>query len=116
MPLVGRIGTMAGRGGSTAVAFGCAETFQKWLGKGTVDFLEIYCGFGEFTARVREAGMTAGEGIDSKVISYGQVWPLEQEATRAQLAWLIYKGLLPKATHTGTPCTHVPPGRQGRCS
>ena len=52
MPVIGRIGTVAGREGSTAVAFGCAATFHKFLGKGTVDILEIYCGFGELTARV----------------------------------------------------------------
>ena len=75
--------------GSTGVRFGCVSAFQKWLAKGSVDFLEIYCGYGEFTSRVREAEMLSGEGIDNRVVSYGQVWPLEEKETRAQLAWLI---------------------------
>ena len=72
-----------------------------------MDFLEIYCGFAELTTQVRRAGWTAGEGIDNTVVSYGRVWPLEDEDTQRQLAWLVCEGLKPRATHTGTPCTKM---------
>jgi len=95
------------RRGSVNVHFTTRKAFQQWYHKVRVGFLEIYCGYGELTSRVREAGMTAGDGIDSRVISYGQTWPLEEERLRAQLAWLVVYGLRPHATHTGTPCTHM---------
>ena len=58
-----------------ALEFAAEVDLQKWIGKGTVDFLEIYCGYGQITARVSEAGLTVGEGIDNRVVSYGKRKP-----------------------------------------
>jgi hypothetical protein len=67
----------------------------------------LYGGWQEMTFRVREAGLSAGEGIDERVQAYGQVWPLDQPEVRAQLAWIIVYGLVPDAVHGGTPCTKL---------
>jgi hypothetical protein len=64
-----------------SVRFSSHAVRQEWLGGGHVDFLEIYCGFQELTLRVREAGLTAGEGLDSRLVSYEQVWPLHDVPT-----------------------------------
>ena len=42
--------------GSASVCFSAQEDLRKWLNTGRVDFLEIYCGFGEFGVRVTGAG------------------------------------------------------------
>ena len=103
--------TVAASGARAASArvleFATEVDLQRWLGKGTVDFLEIYCGYGQLTARVSETGLVVGEGIDNRVVSYGRKWPLDEPEARSSLAWLIVEGLKPRATHTGTPCTHM---------
>ena len=43
-----------------------------------VDFLEIFKGFGELTARVHEAGLRVGEGIDRNNVTYGRTWHLDR--------------------------------------
>ena len=52
-------------------------------------------------------GLRAGEGVDSRLIAYGQKWPLEEKDVQRKLAWLVCEGLRPLATHSGTPCTHM---------
>ena len=88
----------------TSVVFATENLSQQWLAEGYVDFLEVFCGCHEFTLRIRECGLTAGEGLDSQMISYGQVWPLHVESVRRQAAWVIAEGLRPKAVHCATPC------------
>ena len=80
---------------------------QKWLSTGTTDFLEIFCGWQQLTYRVREVGLQAADGIDLRVVSHGRAWPLGNPVVDAELAWLICFGLKPRATHSGTPCTHM---------
>ena len=89
------------------VTFEGDECRRRWLAEGRVDFLEVFCGFQELTFRVRECGLNASDGIDNKVVSMGQVWPLEVEEVRKQCAWLIVKALQPLCVHSGTPCTHM---------
>ena len=89
------------------VTFEGDECRRRWLAEGRVDFLEVFCGFQELTFRVRECGLIASDGIDNKVVSMGQVWPLEVEEVRKQCAWLIVKALQPLCVHSGTPCTHM---------
>ena len=62
------------------IVFATKSLSQQWLAEGYVDFLEVFCGCHEFTLRIRECGLTAGEGLDSQMISYGQVWPLHVES------------------------------------
>ena len=93
--------------GQTGVVFANHSIRQQWLAEGHVDFLEIFCGCQELTFRIREAGLKAAEGLDSRLVSYGQVWPLHLESTRKEAAWLVCHGLRPLAVHTGTPCTHL---------
>ena len=61
----------------------------------------------ELTIRARELGLTVGDGIDKVNHSYGKNWALEKKEDRRALAWLICKGLRPRGTHTGTPCTNM---------
>jgi hypothetical protein len=89
------------------VTFATGELRRKWIAEGKVDFLELYCGCQELTFRIREAGLIAGDGIDSRVMSYDQTWPLDDATTRMQLAWLIVFALEPLVIHTGTPCTNM---------
>ena len=55
------------------------ESLKRWLSVGVVDFLEVFCGYREFTIAVYECGATVGEGIDKRVISYGKTWDLGSE-------------------------------------
>ena len=52
--------------------FDFVEDLQKWVQEGYVDFLEIFCGKGRLTAKARQVGLHAGEGIDNRLIAYGQ--------------------------------------------
>ena len=80
---------------------------QKYLTLEFVEFLEIFCGYGQLTLRVAESGIRCGEGIDSKALAYGQTWCLDDAGTASEFAWLVVFGLRPRATHTGTPCTKM---------
>ena len=93
--------------GRPNVAFESIHVIQKWLSTGTTDFLEIFCGWQQLTYRVREVGLQAADGIDLRVVSHGRAWPLGNPVVDAELAWLICFGLRPRATHSGTPCTHM---------
>ena len=90
-----------------AVCFRSEQSLRQWAAEGYVDFLEIFCGCQTLTFAVRDERCTAGDGLDRGVISYNQAWPLHDPATRRKAAWLICKGLKPRATHTGTPCTRL---------
>ena len=106
VPPVKTKGGFRSSGPAVAVEFE-ADEMQVWLVAGVVQFLEVYCGVQELTLRVREAGLSAGEGIDSRVLSYGQLWDLKDRATQLKLAWLICRSLVPLAIHAGTPCTDM---------
>ena len=62
-------------------------------------------GFGELTARVHEAGLRVGEGIDRNNVTYGRTWHLDRIEDQADLAWMIVHVLKPKIVHLATPCT-----------
>ena len=57
--------------GSRPLTFESHRTLQKFLSLQYVEFLEIFCGYGQLTLRVAETGVSCGEGIDSKVVAYG---------------------------------------------
>ena len=93
-------------GPSIGVHFGAPEDLQKWVKKSRIDFLEVYSGKGSLTSAVKETGLKVGEGLDAKVIAYNRYWDLADKDMVVDFAWLVCVALRPKATHTGTPCTH----------
>ena len=91
--------------GKGRVHFGSKELYQRWLALETVEFVEVYRGFGEMTIRVQEAGLTVSEGFDKYATTYGKRWCLDERKDQEDLALLIVKILKPYVVHCGTPCT-----------
>ena len=91
---------------STGVYFSAPEDLQKWVCKKRVDFLEVYSGTGNLTSAINRLGLKAAEGLDSKVVAYNRSWDLSDQGMISDSAWLVCVALRPRATHTGTPCTH----------
>ena len=91
------------------VSFESKELLQRWVSEESrqVDFVEVFCGFQELLLRVREAGLKAADGFDSKVMSYGQTWCLDDKENQRLCAWLLVDVLEPLAVHLGIPCTHM---------
>ena len=91
---------------SIGVRFSAPEDLQKWVRKDRVDFLEVYSGTGNLTSAINRLGLKAAEGLDSKVVAYNRYWDLSDKSMVVDFAWLVCVALRPRATHTGTPCTH----------
>ena len=70
---------------SVKVAFNSCKEFQQWISIKSVDFVEIFRGYGEATVRVREAGCTAADGFDNQVMTYGRSWHLNDLKVRGRL-------------------------------
>ena len=60
------------------VSFGSKELCQKWISMETVEFVEVYRGFGEMTIRVAEADLLVSEGFDKYATTYGKRWCLDE--------------------------------------
>ena len=106
-PLAIRLEEFFGKVGTTpvkAMRFS-DQSLKKWCATRYVDFLEVFCGEGMLTEVILETGLVAGEGIDGRWTSYGQVWDLRDPKARLGVAWLVAYGLQPLALHSGTPCT-----------
>ena len=89
------------------VTFEKHSELQKWLRPGTVDFAEIFRGYGELTIRVREAGCSASEGFDEYAVTYERCWFLETEKDQCDCVWLLVYCFRAKVIHCGTPCTKM---------
>ena len=68
--------------------------------------MEVSSGIRNLTSAVSHAGLKAAEGLDSEVMAYNRYWDLSDKDMIVDFAGLVCVALRPRATHTGTPCTH----------
>ncbi len=86
-----------------ACHFSTPDELQRWIQNGVVDFVEVFCGSRGLTFAVQKHGMTAGEGFDRTLSTYGRSWNINTKRDQYLLYWMILKGLRPYAVHFATP-------------